>query len=103
MPATNALRVARTTLTQRAQLASLLVLGCVSLVWAADKVAALSDDFLEYLGSLEGDDDSWMDFTVETTAAAKPVTAPETITKAAASSSSAASVNAKATTGKVQP
>lgn len=47
---------------RRIQLASLLLLGCVSLALAADKVAELSDDFLEYLGSLEGNDESWMDF-----------------------------------------
>ncbi|MGC3981559.1 MAG: hypothetical protein QM808_09885 [Steroidobacteraceae bacterium] len=57
---------------QRTQLAGLLLLGCVSLALAADKAAQkaaeVSDDFLEYLGSLEGDDDSWQDFTVEAVA-----------------------------------
>lgn len=52
-----------------AQLASVLLLGCVSLAIAADKTAQqlkeVSDEFLEYLGSLEGNDESWMDFAVD--------------------------------------
>lgn len=55
-------------LTKRAQLAGWMLLGCVSLAWTADKVAELSDDFLEYLGSLEGSDDTWMDFTADAVA-----------------------------------
>lgn len=74
---------------RRAQLASLLLLGCVSVVIAADKVAELSDDFLEYLGSLEGDEESWMDFAES----AKPQTqvdsklATSKVTSSASSSS----------------
>lgn len=87
---------------RRAQLASLMLLGCVSLVCAADKVAELSDDFLEYLGSLEGSDETWMDFADATTAgvagdsAKSGSTAKDSKTVVNASSSSAASVTTKA-------
>jgi hypothetical protein len=57
---------------RRVQLASVLLLGCVSLALAAEKVAELSDDFLEYLGSLEGDDENWTDFAAESAVASEP-------------------------------
>lgn len=72
---------------RRAQLASLLLLGCVSVVVAADKVAEVSDEFLEYLGSLEGDEESWMDFAES----AKPQTKAGSDSKVASASSSSAS------------
>lgn len=50
---------------KRTQLAGLLLLGCMSVVIATDKLAELSDEFLEYLGSMEGDDETWLDFTAE--------------------------------------
>lgn len=100
---------------RRAQLASLMLLGCVSLACAADKVApklieAVSDDFLEYLGSLEGNDDTWMDFAADA-ATADPTRDPAKSESAAKDrktvandgSSSAASLTTKAastTTGK---
>lgn len=84
-------------LVKRAQLASLLLLGCISLAVAADKAAQLSDDFLEYLGNLEGDDDNWMDFSADAAANSESVTKPQAAAKPdskpvrAASSSSASS------------
>jgi len=90
---------------RRTQLASLMLLGCVSLVWAADKAAELSDDFLEYLGSLEGNDETWMDFAADAathdstpdSAKAKPqLAAKDSKTVVNASSSSAAGVTTKA-------
>ena len=51
---------------KRTQLAGLVLLGCMSLAIAAEKLAELSDDFLEYLGSMEGDDETWLDFAAET-------------------------------------
>lgn len=92
---------------RRAQLASLMLLGCVSLACAADKAAELSDDFLEYLGSLEGGEDSWVDFAEASSDAthdpAKPASvAKDSKTVISAGSSSAASVTTKAalTSGK---
>jgi hypothetical protein len=87
---------------RRAQLASLLLLGCVSLALAADKAAEqlqqLGDDFLEYLGSLEGDDESWMDFVAEAAGneAAKPQ-AQLVSSKTSSASSSASSATSSAT------
>lgn len=93
---------------RRAQLASLMLLGCVSLVCAADKAAELSDDFLEYLGSLEGSEDTWADFAEAPTDAAhdwakSEIAAKDSKTVIKAGSSSSASVTTKAaftTTGK---
>lgn len=62
---------------KRAQLAGLMLLSCMSIAWAADKAAELSDDFLEYLGSLEGDDDNWTDFSADAALANPTVTARE--------------------------
>lgn len=76
MPNHDASRRMATVFARRTQLAGLLLLGCVSLAMAADKVAELNDDFLEYLGSLEGDDESWLDFTAATTRG-EPVTKPQ--------------------------
>jgi hypothetical protein len=77
----------RALLVKRAQLVGLLVLGCVSLAMAADKAAELSDEFLEYLGSLEGNEDSWQDFAAAAVADHK----------LPATSSSSSSATSKAT------
>jgi hypothetical protein len=98
---------------KRAQLASLMLLGCVSLALAADKVAELSDDFLEYLGSMEGGDENWTDFATDGGKArdsAQHIATPKDSktagnTAMSASSSSAASVTTKAAstaTGKAE-
>ncbi|MGE0114643.1 MAG: hypothetical protein AB7T07_07135 [Steroidobacteraceae bacterium] len=104
MAVNNALpRTTQAVIARRAQLMGLLLLGCTSLALAADKVAELSDDFLEYLGSLEGADESWLDFTAAAVAARESAARPDTVvhtdtrTAASASSSSAASLNAQAT------
>ncbi len=108
---------------RRAQLASVLLLGCMSLAVAADKAAQqlreLSDDFLEYLGSLESDEDNWMDFASaagsesakqQVSQQARPDSKPvASVSSSSASSQSqplphAASVNtsAESQTGKVE-
>jgi hypothetical protein len=105
MPVTHAARRHVTGIARHAQLAGLLLLGCASLAVAADRVAALSDEFLEYLGSLESDDENWMDFTAEanghgnasSTSSAASVAAPSAASVRAASSSSSASANTNAT------
>lgn len=84
---------------RRAQWAGVFLLGCASLAVAADKVAELSDEFLEYLGSLEGDDESWLDFA--STAAPRDPPAKPVSAQAAASSSSAASRSSSAMSDKV--
>jgi hypothetical protein len=87
---------------RRAQLASLMLLGCVSLALAADKVAELSDDFLEYLGSMEGSDENWMDFAND--GLAQPAVASKdskTVVHASSSSAGSVTTNAASTaTGK---
>jgi len=77
---------------KRTQLAGLLLLGCMSMAMAADKLGELSDDFLEYLGSLEGDDESWLDFTAEAVTSREPAAKQDAKvpSKAGSSSSSAA-------------
>ena len=105
MPVMNATRRHVTGIARHAQLAGLLLLGCASLALAADKVAELSDEFLEYLGSLESDDESWMDFTAEanghgntsSASSAASVAALSAAAARAASSSSSASANTNAT------
>ena len=85
---------------KRTQLAGLLVLGCVSAALAAEKLAELSDDFLEYLGSMEGDDETWMDFAGSTSqsATSQPATPAATgSSKPMAAASSSASSRAVAT------
>jgi hypothetical protein len=96
---------------RRAQLAGLMLLGCVSLAAAADKMAELSDDFLEYLGSMEGGDENWTDFATTNVAteaghgSAQPAAKiTDSNTAGSASSSSTASSTTKAAssmTGKV--
>ncbi len=103
---------------RRLQLASFMLLGCLSVAWAANKVAELNDEFLEYLGTLEGDADNWTDFTSDAVAArstddgkvsqssssaAKPAVVPVT-KNAQASSASASSMTSTAapSTGKVE-
>ena len=76
---------------KRTQLAGLLVLGCVSAALAAEKLAELSDDFLEYLGSMEGDDETWMDFAGSTSQSATSQPATGSSKPMAAASSSASS------------
>ena len=103
-------RESRAVFAKRAQLAGLMLLGCVSLAVAADKVAELNDDFLEYLGSMEGNDENWTDFATTHAAieaghdSAQPaVKIKDSATAVNASSSSAANATTKAassTTGK---
>lgn len=69
----------------------LLLLGCMSMAVAADKAAELSDEFLEYLGSLEGDAESWMDFTADAMAQRKAATQASAASSSAASAASASS------------
>jgi hypothetical protein len=96
-------RESRAVFVKRAQLAGLMLLGCVSLAAAADKVTELSDDFLEYLGSMEGSDDNWTDFMkdglAQDSAHVSPMPAPtskDSKTVVSVSSSSAASAMTKA-------
>jgi hypothetical protein len=104
MPVTRASRRHVTGIARHAQLAGLLLLGCASLAVAADKVAQLSDEFLEYLGSLESDDENWMDFTAQandhgnasSASAAAGVAAPSAAATRTASSSSSSSANTNA-------
>lgn len=98
-------RAAHAIMARRARMVGLSLLGCISLVLAADSTAGLSDDFLEYLGSLEGDDENWQDFTAETVASRAPVTRPGTTapppqtSPTASASSSAANPDARTSIG----
>jgi len=85
---------AAATSSKRAQFAGVFMLGMAALAWA-DKVQEASADFLEYLGSLEDEDDNWTDFTAEAVAARQAHAAP-----VSSSSSSASSVRAAAAGGK---
>ena len=95
-------RESRAVFARRAQLAGLMLLGCVSLAAAADKVAELSDDFLEYLGSMEGGEENWTDFTKDGLAqdsahvSPTPAASKDSKTVVSVSSSSAASATIKA-------
>ncbi len=62
--------------------AGVVLLGVASLVWA-DKATEMSADFLEYLGSLEDDEDNWTDFASEV-----PDASQRSASSAASSSSS---------------
>ena len=66
----------------------LLLLMQAGLVYA-DKLSEVSEDFLEYLGNLEGTDDNWTDFA---TKAAAPVVRASN----SGASSSKSSVSSKA-------
>lgn len=66
----------------------LLLLMQAGLVYA-DKLSEVSEDFLEYLGNLEGTDDNWTDFA---TKAAAPVVRARN----SGASSSKSSVSSKA-------
>jgi len=91
-------REQRAMFARRAQLASLMLLGCVSLAFGADKVIEPSDEFLEYLGSMEGSDDNWTDFA---DSSAHEITHEAEKSVVSASSSSAASgTKAASATGK---
>jgi len=79
---------------RHAQWAGVLLLGVASLVWA-DKVAEVGADFLEYLGSMESDEDNWTDFTNEALAARND--AGNNASSAAASSASSSSMAKPAT------
>ncbi len=105
------LRAVAAMMVRRAQLASLLLLGCVSAAIAADKAAELSDEFLEYLGSFEGEDESWMDLVAASAASsesAKPQaqaskTGSDAKVVANASSSASSQGQAKPQTASVTP
>ncbi len=84
---------------KRTQLAGLLLLGCMSVVIATDKLAELSDEFLEYLGSMEGDDETWLDFTAELDAQQNSIKSGKA--SVGSSSSSAASRASNANTSAV--
>ena len=93
---------------QRASRWLLLVLGVTTCVYA-QQLAELSDEFLEYLGSLEGDEEDWMDFVAVAAAsssASSSSSASKTMAKASSSSGSSATSVAKtkdgAQDGKVQ-
>lgn len=80
---------------QRASRWLLLVLGVTTCVYA-QQLAELSDEFLEYLGSLEGDEEDWMDFAVtaksgNTPVAQAPSSQSAALAKASSSSSSSSS------------
>ena len=75
----------------RITLASVLLLGC-AIAMAADKAAELSEEFLEYLASMESDDESWTEFA---TAAPTP---PPVVAASSSSSSSRASAASSAAT-----
>lgn len=87
---------AAATSSKRAQFAGVLMLGMATLAWA-DKVQEASADFLEYLGSLEDEDDNWTDFTAEALAARQAHAASSSVSN---SSSSASSVRTAAASSK---
>ncbi|MGD9841958.1 MAG: hypothetical protein AB7F79_02380 [Steroidobacteraceae bacterium] len=84
-------------------LTTLLLLMQAGLVYAEQ--LELSDDFLEYLGSLEGADDNWTDFaaTAVTTSKQSSSSKSDTATPANASSASSSAMSKAAvhSSGKV--
>lgn len=73
--------------------AGIVLLGAAALA-RADKVAEMSADFLEYLGSLEDGEDNWTDFVTDF--ADDVPAAGQHSTSSAASSASSTSVARKA-------
>jgi hypothetical protein len=105
MPVTRESRAA--VFARHAQLVGLMVLGYASLAFAeraGDQIAELSDDFLEYLGSMEGGEENWTDFMSDGVGsnhdvvkpAASPVLKKDNKPAVSSSSSSTASAMSRA-------
>jgi len=78
----------RQTSVRKASLIAGLLAGFASLAFA-EKAAELNDDFIEYLGQMEDNDDNWSDFVDD--AHAREVAVPSHAQQSSASSLSSAS------------
>ena len=72
----------------------LLLLMQAGLVYA-DKLSEVSEDFLEYLGNLEGTDDNWTDFATKAVAPVVKVSSGASSSKSSVSSKAVAPVQVR--------